>query len=217
MILQAKNIGKSFFSPTKITLFEHLCFELSRGESAAITGRSGEGKTTLLHLLGGLESVDSGQIWIASSLLTAKNAPEIRREHLGFVFQSSNLLEDFTALENVLIPSRIARNPLSFKHGLMLLDQVGLLDRAQFPVHLLSGGERQRVAIARALCNNPSLILADEPSGNLDESNAKIIHALLLSIVKQHNKSLLVVTHDKALAASCDTQYHLSKGLCEKI
>ncbi|HSX27044.1 MAG TPA: ABC transporter ATP-binding protein [Chlamydiales bacterium] len=212
MTLHAKNLFKSFLSPQKVDVLSGVSLSILPGESIAICGRSGEGKTTLLHILGTLEEPDQGTLEICGELATSSNAPRLRNQHIGFIFQSYNLLEDFTALENVLMPSRIARQPLDKHKGLELLAKVGLAQRAHFPAKLLSGGERQRVAIARSLCNNPDLILADEPSGNLDQANAQQIGALLLHLVKQEKKSLILVTHDSALAALCDKQYNLAAG-----
>lgn len=204
MILKARQIYKSFRSPQKVDLLSDISLDVKAGESIAICGRSGEGKTTLLHILGTLEKPDRGQIEIGGHLITNFNASSIRNKYIGFIFQSFNLLEDFTALENVLMPARIARKAADRKKGLELLSSVGLEDRADFPAKLLSGGERQRVAIARALCNEPELILADEPSGNLDQANAQNIAHLLIQIVKEKGKSLILVTHDQELAALCD-------------
>jgi lipoprotein-releasing system ATP-binding protein len=205
MILKARNIVKSY---PKLQVLSNISLDVGIGESVAICGRSGEGKTTLLHILGTLEEPDSGEIEIAGRQLTRSNAPLIRNQQIGFIFQAYNLLEDFTTLENVLMPARIARRPATRQKGLELLSLVGLTDRADFPAKLLSGGERQRVAIARALCNDPALILADEPSGNLDRANAKKIGELLLSL----NKALILVTHDPDLAALCNRRYLLKDG-----
>jgi lipoprotein-releasing system ATP-binding protein len=209
MILQAHHISKTFQYPQKVVVFTDLSLTVEQGESVAIMGRSGEGKTTLLHILGLLEAPDSGTVSIAGD---TASAPLLRNRHIGFIFQSFNLLEDFTALDNVLMPARIARKPLDLEYGRHLLDQVGLSDRALFPAKLLSGGEKQRVAIARALCNDPDLILADEPSGNLDHANADAIGALLFSLVRQKNKSLILVTHNPDLASLCEKRYQLSGG-----
>lgn len=217
MILRAKQISKSYRSPQKVTVLSEISLDLDLGESIAICGRSGEGKTTLLHILGALEKADSGSIEIAGIPLTLFNASSLRSEHIGFIFQSYNLLEDFSVLENILMPLRIARRFPDQRHALDLLAAVGLEERAHFPAKLLSGGERQRAAIARALCNNPDLILADEPSGNLDQANAERIGSLLFSLVKQHGKSLILVTHDASLARLCDHQYLLSNGHLQKM
>jgi lipoprotein-releasing system ATP-binding protein len=195
MILTAQNICKTY---PKVEVLKDIHLSLAKGESIAICGRSGEGKTTLLHILGGLEKPDSGQVHLHGEK--------------GFVFQSYNLLEDFTALENVLMPARIARQKTTREQGLKLLKLVDLEQRADFPAKLLSGGEKQRVALARALCNNPSLILADEPTGNLDRETGKKIGQLLFSLVKTQGASLILVTHDPELAALCDKKYELKAG-----
>lgn len=215
MILKAIKLSKSFFFPKRFPLFSDLSISLERGSSMAITGKSGSGKTTLLHILGALEEKDFGEIHIAGKLLTFSNGARIRNKHIGFIFQSFNLLEDFTALENVLMPSKIAKNPQSDEYGLYLLEQVGLQDRAHFPAKLLSGGEKQRAAIARALCNDPDLILADEPTGNLDQENADAVGSLLLSLVEKKGKGLILATHDDALASMCKERYRLSCGHLE--
>lgn len=209
MTLSAQHIFKSFDYPEKISVLSDVSLDVAPGESVAICGRSGSGKTTLLHILGTLENPDSGKLMIGGVLATPRNASSLRQHFIGFVFQSYNLLEDFTALENVLMPARIARIQLNRQKGIDLLEQVGLAHRADFPAKLLSGGERQRIAIARALCNNPQLILADEPSGNLDSANGEAIGTLLLSLVKEKGKSLILVTHDEHLASLCDRKYRL--------
>lgn len=205
MILKAKEIKKSYF---KVPVLSGISLSVKSGESVAICGRSGSGKTTLLHILGTLEEPDSGEIEIDGQRLTRSSAPHIRNQQIGFIFQAYNLLDDFTALENVLMPARIARKRLSRQKGLELLSLVDLQSKADLPAKLLSGGERQRVAIARALCNAPNLILADEPTGNLDRTNGKKIGELLLSL----KKSLILVTHDPELAALCNHQYLLKEG-----
>lgn len=215
MILQAKGLKKNYRTPESLTVLSDVSLSLQRGESIAICGRSGEGKSTLLHILGTLEAPDSGTLEIEGTLCTPALAPQLRRRSIGFVFQAFHLLEDFTALENVLMPAKILRRPLSPDFGTALLSSVGLAHRANFPAKLLSGGERQRVAIARALCNDPGLILADEPTGNLDAVNAIAIGDLLLSLVRKHNKSLIVATHDPRLASLCDKTYYLSNGILE--
>lgn len=205
MILKAKEIVKSF---EKRNVLSGITLAVDKGESIAICGRSGEGKTTLLHILGTLEEPDSGEIEIAGKKLSRSNAPHIRNTQIGFIFQSYNLLEDFTAIENVLMPARIARRTANRAKGLELLTLVGLEQRADTPAKFLSGGERQRVAIARALCNSPKIILADEPTGNLDRENAKMIGRILIDL----KKTLIIVTHDTDLAALCKKQYILKTG-----
>jgi lipoprotein-releasing system ATP-binding protein len=217
-ILEAKNLKKSFLDPKRLDVLVDVSLTLSAGESIAICGRSGEGKTTLLHILGTLETPDSGKVTIAQNEATPKNAYRLRQRYIGFIFQSFNLLEDFTTLDNVLMPARIARLPIepdseAFERAIDNLREVDLLDRAQTPAKLLSGGERQRVAIARALCNDPALILADEPSGNLDHANALRIGQLLMRCVNAKKKSLILVTHDPDLAALCSRRYFLKEGI----
>ncbi len=186
IILQAKDLKKSFHHPAPVRILKGLNFIVKRGETVAITGRSGQGKSTLLQILGTLEKPCSGQLNIVGQTINRFNCGQIRNRHIAFIFQSFHLLEDYTALENILMPARIARQPISlgseaYKHGLFLLEKVGLTGRAHFNTKLLSGGEKQRVAIARALCNDPDIIFADEPSGNLDKETAQDIHQILLN------------------------------------
>jgi lipoprotein-releasing system ATP-binding protein len=217
-ILQAAHLKKSFSDPKRLDVLSDISISVQEGESMAICGRSGEGKTTLLHILGTLEQPDAGSLVIANTAVNIRNAYQLRQQFIGFIFQAFNLLEDFTALDNVLMPARIARQPIgpqsaAYHGAIEHLHEVGLLERAQTPAKLLSGGERQRVAIARALCNNPMLILADEPSGNLDRANAQRIGELLIRCVKDKKKSLILVTHDPNLAALTDQRYLLQDGL----
>lgn len=190
---------------------------MTRGETVAIMGRSGQGKSTLLQILGTLEKPCSGELTIAGQTISRFNCGKIRNQHIAFIFQSFHLLEDYTALENILMPARIARRSISvnsdaYKHALDLLERVGLPDRAHFNTKLLSGGEKQRVAIARALCNDPDIIFADEPSGNLDKQTAQDIHQTLLNFAHEKGKTLIVVTHDPDLAALCSKKFILEKG-----
>lgn len=205
MILKATRIHKSY---GKLSVLSGIDLSVEPGKSVAICGRSGEGKTTLLHILGTLEEPDRGDVEIGGEKLTRSNASWLRNQKLGFIFQAYHLLEDFTALDNVLMPARIARRPLDRSKGLELLALVGLEEKADLPAKLLSGGERQRVTIARALCNNPDLLFADEPTGNLDRDNGQKIGEILLSF----KKSLILVTHDPHLAALCDEHYLLQQG-----
>lgn len=219
IILKATNVCKNYFSPTKVTVLSGINLELHKGEAIAIQGASGEGKTTLLHILGALERPCSGSITVNEKLISFKDYSKTRNSLFGFIFQTYNLLEDLTVLDNVIMPAVIARKKPSkiYDHGKLLLQEVGLLDRQLFLAKLLSGGEKQRVAIARSFCNDPEIILADEPSGNLDHGNSKIIHELLISFVKKKNKSLLVVTHDEELAGLCDKRFLLKEGLLHNI
>ncbi|MBA3957512.1 MAG: ABC transporter ATP-binding protein [Parachlamydiaceae bacterium] len=219
--LHANNLRKSFFHPIAVDVLKEINLTVHHGEAIAITGRSGQGKSTLLQLLGTLEDPCGGILEIAGKKVASNNKSAIRNRHLAFIFQSFHLLEDYTALDNVLMPARIARKKVSkhsqaYQHGMHLLERVGLSDRAHFNSKLLSGGEKQRVAIARALCNDPDIILADEPSGNLDKQTASNIHHLLLEFARQENKSVVIVTHDPDLASLCDQQYVLQDGLLHK-
>lgn len=215
--LRATNVKKAFFYPKKISILNGINLEVPKSTSVAIIGRSGEGKSTLLQILGTLDEPTEGTLEISGISVNSRNKCTIRNQEIGFIFQSFHLLDDYTALENVLMPAYIARKNISkdseaYQLGLKLLDYVGLSDRAHHHTKLLSGGEKQRVAIARALCNNPNLLLADEPSGNLDAATAQMIHNLLLQYVKENNKSLILVTHDQNLANRCDQVYTLKSG-----
>lgn len=217
-VLEARNLHKSFYSPKAVPILKGVDLTVSQGETLAIMGRSGEGKSTLLHILGTLERPCSGMLKIAQQDVNFRSTSSIRNLHIGFVFQSFHLMEDYSVLDNILFPARIARKSISkndatYKRALHLLEVVGLSDRAHFNAKQLSGGEKQRVAIARAMINDPDLLLADEPSGNLDNTTADVIHTLLLDFARNHSKSLIVVTHDQALAALCDRKLILKDGL----
>lgn len=216
--LNAKNLKKTFYSPVKVPILKGVDLTAEQGETVAIMGRSGEGKSTLLHILGTLEKPCGGELTIAGNKVQFRNTSSIRNLHIGFVFQSFHLMEDYTVLENILFPARIARKSIAktspaFERALQLLELVGLSDRASFNAKQLSGGEKQRAAIARAMINDPDLILADEPSGNLDSATAESIHTLLLDFARKHHKTLLIVTHDHALANLCDRKLLLKDGL----
>ena len=217
-ILEAKCLKKSYYNPVEVPILKEINLTVSRGETVAIMGRSGEGKTTLLHLLGTLEKPCHGGIEIAGQDVSVFNKAAIRNRHIGFVFQSFHLLEDYTALENVLMPARIGRSSISksspaYQRACNLLTEVGLDSRAHFRSKQLSGGEKQRVAIARALCNDPDLILADEPSGNLDGQTSSMIHDLLFRAAREGNKAMIIVTHDPQLAQRCDRLLTLQNGV----
>lgn len=218
IILEAKNLHKTYRYPVKISLLRGLNLSVIKGSTVAIIGRSGQGKSTLLQILGTLESPCSGVLKIAGETIYSLNKSRIRNKRIGFVFQSFHLLDDYTALENVLMPARIDRQKVNkgsaaYKRGMELLDHVGLTDRAHFHTKLLSGGEKQRTALARSLCNNPDLIFADEPSGNLDNESAFQIHQLLLDLSRKQGKTVVVVTHDVDFAQLCDKTYMLNNGV----
>lgn len=220
-ILAARQISKSFLRPTSLEILKSVSLDVFPNESVAIMGASGEGKSTLLHILGTLEAPSSGELVIAGKQIANCPSPLIRNKHIGFIFQSFNLLEDYTVLQNALMPALIAKEEigkgsLAYERACVFLEKVGLGSRMHFMARLLSGGEKQRVAIARAFCNNPEIILADEPSGNLDHNTSKIIHELLMQSVKESNKCLVVVTHDHELANLCDRKLILCGGMLKE-
>ena len=216
-VLKATQLTKKFPFPSPLEVLKGIDLEIFSGDSIAIVGKSGEGKSTLLHILGTLEKPCSGALEICGKSASKTPLPLLRSKHIGFIFQSCNLLDEYTALENVLMPAKIARLPThrgspAHHRALMLLETVGLKDRTHYHSKLLSGGEKQRVALARALCNDPDLILADEPSGNLDNAHSQEIHSLLIRLCKDFHKALIVVTHDKELSSLCDQTLLLKDG-----
>lgn len=216
-ILKAKSLKKTFLSPKRIEILKGIDLKVEKGESVAIMGRSGQGKSTLLQILGTLDTPGSGTLEICGTEITRFNKSVIRNQKLGFIFQSFHLLEDYTALDNVLMPAKIARQSTApkspaYDRAWKLLEHVGLSDRAHFNTKLLSGGEKQRIAIARALCNDPDILFADEPSGNLDKETSAHIHELLLSFCHKENKTLIAVTHDPVLASLCTRTLILENG-----
>lgn len=218
LTVKAKGIYKAFYSPVQVEVLKGLSLEVAKGETIAIMGKSGEGKSTLLHILGTLETPCKGELEICGIKASSSSFNQLRNQHIGFIFQAYNLLEDYTVLDNVLMPAKIARKDTRpqgavYARALELLEKVGLSDRAHFFTKLLSGGERQRVSLARALINDPDLILADEPSGNLDHAASSMVHELLIRTAKDLDKSLIVVTHDEDLASLCDRKHVLKNGM----
>ena len=214
MLLVAKNISKSY---GKLAVLKSVDLSIAASEIIAIVGASGAGKSTLLHLLGTLDKTDTGSIIFDSTDFTKLNDKALsafRNQHMGFIFQFHHLLPEFTALENVCIPAYIAKENKADAdaRGLKLLTQLGLADRAEHKPSELSGGEQQRVAIARALINNPAIIFADEPTGNLDSNNANEINDLFLKIRKEMGVAIVIVTHNSALASIADRQLHMKDG-----
>lgn len=198
----------------EITILKDLSLNVVSGQSTAIIGRSGSGKSTLLHIAGGLDSPSEGKVLcngIDFASLDDRKRSELRNLHIGFIFQSNLLLEDFTALENVMAPALISgKKPSScMERAVGLLKRLGLEDRMNHVPGKLSGGEKQRVAICRALMNEPEVILADEPTGALDEENAMEVENLLLDLVREEGRSLLLVTHNQEFAFKCDNVYLL--------
>ena len=200
-----------------VEVLRHLDLSLEAGEMVAIVGASGVGKSTLLHVVGGLDRADAGRIDVAGvevSTLPDDELVAFRNRHVGFVFQFHHLLPEFSALENTEMPLRIARLPTSdaTQRATDLLDQVGLTPRLSHRPGMLSGGEQQRVAVARALAMQPSLLLADEPTGNLDEQTAGSLHDLLRQMHARHGLTSLIATHNPRLAGSCDRVLRLEDG-----
>jgi len=195
-----------------------ISLDVARGNLTAVMGPSGSGKSTLMHILAGLDKPTSGEVTIDGTSITTlgdTQLTKLRREHIGFVFQFFNLIPTLTVLENVLLPAELAGAQLgngTTKRALELLDRVGLADRRSVFPDKLSGGEQQRVAIARALVRNPRLVLADEPTGNLDDANAKAVMALLSEMTHQAGKTLIMVTHSRKMAALADRVLTIEEG-----
>ncbi len=218
-ILTAKNITKTYQDgKTTTNVLNHLDISINSGERIAIVGTSGSGKSTLLHILGGLDVPTSGEVWLHGQRINDLNETqrgELRNQHLGFIYQFHHLLAEFTAIENVAMPLLMRKAvPISVarQQSIELLEKVGLGHRLTHRPGELSGGERQRVAIARALVTKPSLILADEPTGNLDYANAQAVFEILSELQKDFNTALLMVTHDRQLAQLADKQLALQNG-----
>ena len=201
----------------RIHVLRDLSLTVEKGEMLAIVGASGVGKSTLLHALGGLDRVDSGSIRLQDRELASMSDAalvEFRNRNVGFVFQFHHLLPEFDALENVEMPMRIAREPLSAagERATTLLGRVGLAERLNHRPGMLSGGEQQRVAVARALVMKPALLLADEPTGDLDETTADSLHALLREMHAEYGLTSVIATHNPRLAAACDRMLRLELG-----
>ena len=217
-VLIALDIDKRFQGgPQTVEVLAGVSLQVQTAQSLAITGASGSGKSTLLHVLGGLDRADTGSVQVCGRDWAAMSAAEQgawRNRCVGFVYQFHHLLPEFTALDNVMMPLRIRREAAALaraKAGEML-EQVGLGSRMHHKPGELSGGERQRVAVARALVTRPALLLADEPTGNLDTDAAQVIFDLLAHITREHGTAMVLVTHDPELAKRCDSVLHLSKG-----
>ena len=221
-ILVAKNINKIYDEGNiRTQVLTGLNLTVNAGERIAIVGTSGSGKSTLLHLLGGLDVPTSGEVWLHGKCLNNLNETqrgEMRNQYLGFIYQFHHLLPEFTAIENVAMPLLLRKEvPIkdARQQAVELLERVGLGHRLEHRPGELSGGERQRVAIARALVTKPSLVLADEPTGNLDYDNAQSIFGLLAELQDTMKTALLMVTHDRNLAAMADRQMLLKNGKWE--
>ena len=214
-MIRTVDITKSY---EQLQVLKGISIEIKKGEVVSIVGPSGAGKTTLLQIIGTLGKPDSGKLFIDDNSvleLKGKQLAEFRNKHIGFVFQFHHLLPEFTAVENVCIPAFIAKRGRAEteKRAKELLDFLGLSERLEHKPSQLSGGEQQRVAIARALINNPSVILADEPSGNLDSQNKNELHKLFFKLRDDLNQTIVIVTHDKELATMSDRTLSMQDGL----
>ncbi len=218
LMLRCKALSKSYRDGSHVTPVLHqVSMEVPSHQMVAIVGSSGSGKSTLLHILGTLDQPDSGELWLAGQAIATLNAEQkakLRNEQLGFIYQFHHLLMDFTALENVAMPLLIRKESKAkaTAAATAMLQRVGLGHRLQHRPAELSGGERQRVAIARAMVGNPGLVLADEPTGNLDHQTAESIYQLMRELNRELGTSFVVVTHDRALAAKLDKQYWMRDG-----
>jgi lipoprotein-releasing system ATP-binding protein len=217
LAVEAVGLSKTYTGEgAPVTVFRNLSLEIPEGQFAAIMGPSGVGKSTLLHLLAGIDRPDTGHVAVFGQpleMLSARDSARLRNERIGFVFQFHHLLPEFTAEENVAFPHRIAGMPprLAGERAAELLTRVGLADRRDHLPRALSGGEQQRVAIARALARGPRLLLADEPTGNLDADSARGVFELLEQLHRERTMTTVLVTHNPDLASRCDKIYSMAR------
>ncbi len=213
-MLQARNIQKYY---DQLWVLKGVDMEVAKGEIVSIVGPSGSGKSTLLHILGTLDKPAEGELSLNGKAISFKNDKQLaafRNRNIGFVFQFHHLLPEFSALENICIPGWIAGSPKKEveKRALELLKMLGLSNRAENKPQQLSGGEQQRVAVARALINQPAIVFADEPTGNLDSAHARELHQLFFDLRKQFGQTFLIVTHNEELASMSDRVLHMMDG-----
>ncbi len=222
IILHTENLIKTYqTTKNKLEVLKSISMDITEKKISVIIGASGAGKSTLLHLLGGLDRPDSGKIFFNNENIFDHNDDKLanfRNKNVGFVFQFHHLLPEFTALENVAIPQMISGKSFSaaVKRSKELIESVGLSNRANHKPAELSGGEQQRVAVARALANDPAIIFADEPTGNLDSANSEIINQIIVSLRDKLNKTFIIVTHNSELVKLADEVFEMKDGKCEK-
>ncbi|EAY24141.1 ABC transporter ATP-binding protein [Microscilla marina] len=218
LALSTQAISKYFYQPRTFQVLKEISFDVQKGEFLSLIGKSGSGKSTLLYVLSTMDTSYEGKLAINGQTLTGKSQNELaafRNEHIGFVFQFHYLLPEFTAIDNVMLPAlKLGKKTKAEikKKALENLEILGIAEQATKPASQLSGGQQQRVAIARALINDPAVIMGDEPTGNLDSKNTKIVFDIFRQLAREHGQTIIAVTHDDDFAANCDRIIELSDG-----